>query len=328
MERRSFVALAGGAFALQLLALGHPARARSGRLRRIGIIRTSNSYPDRYAALAEGLRDLGWAEGRNLEIEWRDTDGDNALAKEMAASLVAARVELIVTNANHTVDLARSVTSSVPIVAAAFGTPVESGFAKSLARPGGNITGVSLVYDGIADKQFELAMQALGAPKRFAFLSNPAFSSTVRVGEDWKALAKKHGVTMLDYWPNTLPELEVALESIERAGIEALLVVVQPLFLTHRRPIAERMRAARVATFGSSAEFVDGGFLASYGPDFRAAFRAAARYVDRILKGASPAELPIEQLTKLELAVNQTTAKAIGIAIPRQVLLRADRVVD
>ena len=328
MNRRCFFALAGSLFAWQLFSTGRLAHAQTSRARRIGIIRTSKSYPERYAALAEGLRDFGWVEGRNLAIEWRDTDGDNARAKEMTASLVDAKVELIVTNANQTVSLARSVTSSVPIVAAAFGEPVASGFAQSLARPGGNVTGVSLVYDGIVDKQFELAIQTLGNPRRFAFLSNPDFASSVTVGNTWKALAHTRGATMLEFWPRTLPDLEAALETIGRSRVEVLLVLVQPFFLTHRRLIAERTRVARVASFGTSAEFVESGFLASYGPDFRAAFRLAARYIDRILKGASPAELPIEQLTKFELAVNLATAKAIGLTIPQVVLLRAERVID
>ena len=328
MKRRDFLALAGGTFAWPLLTSGRLARAQTSRTRRIGIIRTSRSYPERYAALADGLRDLGWVEGRNLAIEWRDTDGDNARAKEMAASLVAAKVELIVTNANQTVNLARSVTSSLPIVAAGFGDPVASGFAQSLARPGGNVTGVSLLYDGIADKQFELAIQTLANAKRFAFLSNPDSASAVGVGNNWKALAHGRGATMLESWPRTLPELEAALETIGRSKVEALLVLVQPFFLTHRRLIAERMRAARVASFGTSAEFVDAGFLASYGPDFLAAFRLAASYVDRILKGANPADLPIEQLTKIELVVNLQTAKALGVVIPQSVLLRAERVIE
>lgn len=322
MNRRDSLLCLGAAAALA--ATGTWAQSA----RRIGIIRTSRSYPERYKALLEGLRALGWEDGRNLAIEWRDTDGDNARARERAASLVAANVELIVVNATQPVRLVREAAPAMPVVAAAFADPVASGFAQSLARPGGSITGVAISYDAINEKQFELAVELLGKASRFAFISNPDNKATVTASNEWKAVAAKRGIAMLEHWPRNLAELDAALEAIARDRPDAMLVVVQPFFLGHRQRIAERMRAAGVPVIAQSAEYVEAGALASYGGDFNAAFRLAARHVDRLLRGAKPAEVPIELLTKLELALNLRTAQALGLKIPAHLLLRADRVID
>jgi putative ABC transport system substrate-binding protein len=323
VKRRDFLA---AALASPLLA-----RAQPGRLRKIGILVPAPGYPDRYEALRAGLRDLGWVEGRNLAIEWRYAEGKYEHLTELTAELVKAGVELIVTNSTSATSAARKATSTVPIVAAAIGDPVVSGLAASLSRPGGNVTGVSIIFDSIGPKMLELAFTVLPKLARPALLGNaqgggsPFYKALVR---ELQALAAKAGASPMTLSASTAPELEAALATSVRERAEALLVMVEPFMVSQRRRIAEFALEHRLPAFGQSAEFVEAAFLASFGPDFRAAFRRSASHVDRILKGARAGELPVEQTTALELAINLKTARALGLTLPRNVLLRADRVIE
>jgi putative ABC transport system substrate-binding protein len=321
MRRRDFVAVG---LAAPLLA-----RAQTGRVRKIGILVPAPGYPDRYEALKAGLAALGWTEGRNLAIEWRHAEGKYERLTALTEELVKAGVELIVTNSPSAVAAARKATAAVPIVAAAFGDPVASGFAASLARPGGNITGVSVIFDAIGPKMFELASAVLPRLARPAIIQNSRGSASgKKLAADLHALAVNAGAAPLDLGASTVGELDTALAAAVRDRADALLVIVEPFMVSQRQSIAEFALKHRLPAFGQSAEFVEAGFLASYGPDFRAAFRRTASFVDRILKGAKPGDLPVEQTTALELAVNLRTAKALGLTIPQSLLLRADRVIE
>ena len=205
---------------------------------------------------------------------------------------------------------------------------MASGLAASLARPGGNVTGVSIIFDGILDKLFELAFALLPKLSRVAILGNAQNQSSVSAASRLGSLVLKAGATPLKFDAGTPQEMEAALASIVRERSEALLVMADPFLFGDRQRIAAFGLKQRVATFAPSVEFVEAGFLASYGPDFRASFSNAASFVERILKGAKPADLPIEQVTKLELGINLKTAKALGLRMPQSVMLRTDRVIE
>ena len=300
---------------------------QAAKVRRIGILRTSRNFPQRYAALMEGLRERGWVEGRNLAIEWRDIDGRSELAQPRAEELVKAGVELIVVNATTPTRSVRRATATLPIVGV-FGDPVSSGLAQSLARPGGNVTGVSVVFDGMIAKLFELTLETLPRISRLAFLNNPDGGFAQAQAKEMKALAAGSNVALLDLWARTPAEIDVAFSTLTRERSAALIVSVEPFLVTERARIADLALRARLPAFANSGEFVDAGFLASYGSDFNLAFRNMARYVDAILKGAKPGDLPIEQMTRLELALNLKSARELGVKIPQVVRLRADRIIE
>jgi putative ABC transport system substrate-binding protein len=323
LKRRNLFGLAAAALIVPPTLFAQQAE----RVRRIGILRTSKNYPDRYAALMEGLRELGWVEGRNLAIEWRDTDGNNELAQARAEELVKAGVELIVTNATQPTQAARRATTALPIVAV-FGDPVATGLAQSLARPGGNVTGLSLVFDGITTKAFGLMFETLPKPSRVAFLANPGNPFHRIAAKELDAFAVRSNVTLLGLWARAPLEIDAAFAKAAAEQIQAMLVLVEPFLVGERKKIADIALKARLPTFANSGEFVDAGCLASYGADIKVGFRGMAKYVDSILKGAKPGELPIEQATRVELALNRTTARELGVTIPQTVLVRADRMID
>lgn len=315
---------------IAMLALGAPfcARAQAVRMRRIGILVPTPGDSDRYEAFMAGMRKFGWIEGQNLVIDWRYAEAKYERVTAMVQELIKAGAEVIVTNSTPAVINARKASTTIPIVAAAYADPVASGLAASLARPGGNVTGISIIFDGIVDKLFELAFALLPKLSRIAILGNAQNQSSVSAVSRLGSLVLKAGATPLKFDASTPQEMEAALASIVRERSEALLVIADPFLFGDRQRIAAFALKQRVPTFAQSVEFVEAGFLASYGPDFRASFSNAASFVERILKGAKPAELPIEQVTKLELGINLKTAKALGLRIPQSVMLRTDRVIE
>ncbi len=312
-----------------MLALAAPAtlvRAQGSRPRKIGILVPAPGYPDRYEALIAGLKEHGWLEGRNLAIEWRHAEAKYERMAALTTELLKAGAEIVITNSTPGVLQARKATTSVPIVSAAFGDPVSRGLAASLARPGGNVTGISIIFDGITPKLLELAIATLPKIARPAILFNPGNPGAAQ--KDIQALAIKQGLTPLMLGVGTPQEVDESFATVARERPDALLAMVDPFIVALRARIAQFGLQQRLPTFAQSSEFVESGCLASYGPDFRASFRRAAYYVDRILKGAKPGDLPIEQTTALELAINRKTADAIGLALPRDLLLRASRIIE
>ena len=316
--------------AVSVLVLGCTplAVAQSERLRKIGILVPTPGDSTRYASFLAALRKLGWNEGQNLALEWRYVEAKYDRVTAMTQELINAGAEVIVTNSTPAVVNAKKASSTVPIVAAAFGDPVASGLVASLAAPGGNVTGVSIIFDGILDKVFELSSTLLPRMARVAILYNPQNQASVPAAQRLESLARTAGVSPRKVEASNALELDGALQAIATARSEAVLVPVDPFMFGQRQTIADFCLQRKLVAVGQSSEFVAAGFLASYGPDFNASFATAASFVSRILRGAKPADLPVEQVTKLELAVNLKTARALGLKVPQALLLRADEVIQ
>ena len=310
------------------LALATPAVAwaQTPRVRKIGILVPSPGYPDRYEALKTGLKEHGWIEGQNLSIEWRHAEAKYERMVALTSELVQAGAEIVITNSTPGVLQARKATTTVPIVSAAFGDPVGRGLAATLARPGGNVTGVSILFDGISAKLLELAMATVPKIARPAILYNSGNPGSSQ--KEVQEFGVKQGLVPLMLGVRTPQEVDDAFATAARERADALLAMVDPFIVGQRTRIAQFGLQQRLPTFAQSSEFVESGCLASYGPDFRASFRRAAYYVDRILKGSKPGDIPIEQTTALELVLNRKTADAIGLALPRGLLLRASRMIE
>ena len=311
-----------------LLALASNAQAQQPKkIPRIGYLTLLAGPSDRDAAFRQGLRDLGYVEGQNIIIEYRYANGTDRLP-EMAAELVRLKLDLFVADATPAVQAMKNATATAPIVIAAAADPVGTGLVASLARPGGNVTGLSLILPELAGKRLELLRETLPRIARVAFLAygkNSLHRMFLKEAED---AAERYGSQIRPVVIGGFNEFDSAFSAMMKDRPDAL--VVQPLFLIapeHRRKIADLATRNRLPAISDFSEFaVDGGLL-SYGPSPRDAIRRAAYYVDKILKGAKPADLPVEQPTKFELVINLKTAKQIGLTIPPNVLARADRVI-
>ncbi len=276
----------------------------------------------------EALRARGYVEGQNLSIEYRWGEGTLVHVPDAATELVRLKVDVILAWGTLPVQAARRATSTIPIVMVGVGDPIGSGFVASLARPGGNITGVSNLVRAVTGKRVELLAQAIPGISRLAVFRNPVnpFSALQVKEVETTAQALGLGLRFIDV--RTPEDLESAFAQTVREGIACVLLLAEPMFFAERRHIAEVAIKRRVASMAAGAELVDAGGLMSYGASHREVFRQAAGYVDRILKGAKPADLPVEQPTKLELVINLKTAMVLGLTIPSSVLARADRVIE
>lgn len=297
------------------------------RIGRLSPISASVDAPS-VEAFRQGLRELGWVEGRNLSIESRFAEGNLERLPVLAAELVRSNVDVIIGISSQGALAAKNATSTIPIVISMTGDPVESGLVASLARPGGNLTGVTALGLVLSEKRLQLLKEAVPGVKRVAVLSNPAFPDSRLGVKRLEGAAHALGVHLLVLEVHDPAGLEKAFAAMrnERAG--ALVVLTDPLFLTHRTRIVELAAQIRLPAIYAIQGFMDVGGLMFYGESLPDVHRRAAIYVDKILKGAKPAELPIEQPTKFELVVNVKTAKALGLKIPQSVLMRADRVIE
>ena len=267
-------------------------------------------------------------EGKNLVVERRFAEGRLDRLPEFAAELVRLRVDVIVIQGTPASLAAKSATSTIPIVFAANSDPVGAGIVNSLARPGGNITGTSLMASELSAKRLELLSAVAPRLSRIAILwdsSNPGMALRVRETE---IAAKQSGVALFSTGPSNAAELEAALTEPAKRRPDALLVTVEPFTRRHLARIIEFCGSHRIPSMFEESSYVEAGGLMSYGPDLREIFRRAAVYVDKILKGVKPADLPIEQPTKFELVINLKTAKALGLDVPPTLLARADEVVE
>lgn len=291
-----------------------------GKTARIGVLSpfSSSDTAAWHRALRQGLHDLGWVEGRNLTIEVRHADGQNARLAALAADLVRLKVDVIVTAVGPDTIAAKNATTTIPIVMASAGDPVGTGLVASLARPGGNITGLTQISSDLAGKRLQLLKEIVPGLARAAVLVE---------------LERDAGARTRDgYPPPTVRSAHVrgarAFDDVTRARVDGVVILPGPLFLTNLKRIADFAVRSRLASIFHLTTYVDAGGLVAYGPDRADLFRRAAGYVDRILKGAKPADLPVEQASKFELWINRKTAKALGLTIPQSVLLRADRVIE
>lgn len=279
-------------------------------------------------AFRQGLRELGYVEGRNVLIEYRWANGQLERLPALAAELIGLRVNVIVAANTPAALAAKKATSTIPIILVTSGDPVGSGLVASLARPGGNVTGLSLTPTlAISGKQLELLTEAFPKITHVAVLANPANPPTAGLLEETERAARSLGLRLRIIQVRDSKEFGDAFATIKNERVPALLVIADPLVADNRDRIVAFAATNRLPAAYPYRSFVDAGGLMSYGADVSDLHRRAATYVDRILQGAKPAELPLEQPTKFELVVNLKAAKALGLTIPRSLLLRADHVI-
>ena len=330
MPRRAFLSIIGGGLlAAPLAAEAQPA----GRGWRIGFLSLNSDiepYKRWHAAFREGLRKLGYVEGNNLVIQQRYAAGRLERLSTLAAELVNLNVDVLVAAPAGSAAFAKKVTSTIPIVFFGEPDPVGTALVASLARPGGNVTGLADAHADLVPKRLELLRQVAPSASRIAILWNPANPSTgpqLKIAEEAAPALGATIVPVAVKGPRR-DDVDGAFEAIGRERPGSLLVVGDATLGIHRHRIAELSIKQRLPTSGSHSAWADSGLLVSYGTDFVDLFRRGALLVDRILKGAQPADLPVEQPTKFELVINLKTAKAIGLTIPPSLLQRADRVIE
>jgi len=325
-DRRSFI----GTVARGLLAAPFAVYAQQAvKTARIGYL--GNTNPTQHApslvAFRQGLRDLGWVEGQNLSIEYRWADGDLARLPALAADFVKLRVDVIVLSGAAAIQAAMQASSAIPVVAAIMPDPVALGFAASLARPGGNLTGLAVQFEDLVTKQLQLLKETVPKASRVAILlPTTAFTSTVRKPAEAAARALGLAARMIEI--RDVSDFDGAFQTARSEGADVLLALPSPAFNRHRVRLAELAAKHRLPALYENAEYVEDGGLMSYGPNYPDVFRRAARYVDRILKGARPADLAVELPERFELVINLKTAKALGLSIPPSMLLQTTRVVQ
>jgi putative ABC transport system substrate-binding protein len=324
MKRRELIRLLGGAAAAWPLT----ARAQqAGKLPTIGYMgsNTPSAESQRIAAFVQRLRQLGWIEGRTIAIESRWGEGRNERFAEIAAEFVRLKVDVIVTAGTAAVVRAKQATSVIPIVFAVAGDPVGTGLVASLARPGGNVTGLSMQQTDLAGKRVELLREVVPG-RRLVIMANIGSPGAVLDMREVQTAARTLGFDVATLEIRRAEDIAPAFEALDRA--DALYVCGDPLVFTHRIRINTLALAARLSTIHDQREYVEAGGLMSYGPNFPDLYRRAADYVDKILRGTKPADIPVEQPTKFDLVVNLTTAKAIGLDVPAILLARADEVIE
>jgi len=317
------------ALASALLApLGSSAQ-QQGKVWRVGFLSLSSASESvqNTAAFLRALRELGYLEGKNLVVEWRFAEGNFERLASLAADLVQLKVDVIVAVASAAIGAAKKATSTIPIVMATTGDPVGSGFVKSLARPGGNITGLSNMGGDTGAKLLDLLLTAVPKVARVGVLVTPTSTTYRAISESVQAGAQTTNLKVLIAEARTPQEIETAFMMMAGESVDAVIVGAAPLFTLHRPQIAQlAIKYKMPAIFGNRA-YVEAGGLMSYGYKMTENYLRAASYVDKILKGAKPADLPVEQPTSLELIINLNTAKVLGITIPQSLLLRADEVI-
>ena len=297
----------------------------------MGILTNKASDPAEsrlWQAFRLGLRERGWIEGRNILIEFREAEGNFARLPELAADLVRLKVDLILARSSIFVQPAKAATSSIPIILVVHADPVGTGHVASLARPGGNITGLANLHTDLGPKGLELLISAVPVAERIAVLWNPDTPSHAPALKAVEEAGRTLQVQLQAVGARTVAELEAAFSAMARARAHAVLVLASVFSFAERQRVAELAIRYRLPTMFLVKEAVEAGGLMSYAPNYDDLYRRGAIYVDKILRGAKPSELPVEQASKFELIVNLKTAKALGLTIPASVLAREDQVIE
>jgi putative ABC transport system substrate-binding protein len=281
-----------------------------------------------YLAFLQGLRDLGYTDGRNLVIHYLSADGRFERFPSLAAECVRLQADVIIAVTTPGALAAKKATSIIPIVSPATGDPVASGIVASLARPGGNVTGLSLMGPGLSGKRLALLKETVAGISRAAVLANFADPIATPQVSEMESAARALGIHLRAYDVRTPGALSGAFAAAAREGAEGVLVTIETIFLSQRTRVVELAARHRLPVVYPHREFVESGGLIAYGPNVASLFQRAATYVDKILKGAQPRDLPVEQPTRFELAINMKTAKTLGLAIPPALLLRVDQVIE
>jgi putative ABC transport system substrate-binding protein len=327
MRRREFITLIGGAAAAWPLA----ARAQQpAKLPTIGFLGTNSAATQSQwtAAFVQRLHELGWVEGRTIAIEYRWAEGHPERSAELIAELIRLKVDVIATSGTPQVVAAMQTTAVIPIVFAAAADPVGTGLVASLARPGGNVTGLSAQSTDVAGKRLELLREVVPGLRRFAIMANITTPAAAREIGEVQAAAGKLALEATLSEIRRAEDFAPAFELLLKGRAEALYIVTDQVVTFNRVRINTLALAARLPTMHGFREYVEAGGLMSYGVSFPDLFRRAADLVDKVLRGTKPADLPVQQPTKFELVINLTTAKALGLAIPEAFLLRADEVIE
>jgi len=319
--------------ALALVVLAAPIAAKAqapAKVPRIGYLSSSSptDLTHLLEAFRQGLRELGYVEGQNIAIEYRWAEGKYERLPDLAAELVRLKVDVIVTEAPPAPEAAKQATSTIPIVFAVTGDPVAEGLVASLARPGGNITGLASIAPEVVGKQLELLKEVAPKVSRVAVLQNPSNQGHPPMLRQAEGAARALGVQLHILQARTPLEIEAAFAAMRRQRAGGVLVLRDPLFNAQRAQIAALAAKSRLPAVYGHREAAEAGGLMAYGASSPHMFRRAATYVDKILKGAKPADLPVEQPTRFELVINMKTARALGLTIPPSVLVRADQVIQ
>ena len=328
-RRKLLVALAAGALAAPLASFAQ----QQGKVWRVGFLSVrhvdfadSDSY---YGPFRRGMRELGYVEGKNLVIEWRSAEGKYERLPDLATELVNLKVDVIVVAGTPAIIAAQKATTSIPIVMGNSGDPVADRFVKSLARPGGNITGLTQMGGGaITPKRLEMLLEMVPRLSRVAILVNPSNTDHIRALQIVAAAAQKRGVKILRADARTAREIDNAFSWMRQQNAGALIVLGDGLFQQQKKQIYELTAKYRLPSVAQDRTFSEAGFLMSYGSNAADNFRRSATYVDKIFKGAKPADLPVEQPTIFELFINGKTAKALGLKIPQSLQIMADKVIE
>jgi putative ABC transport system substrate-binding protein len=323
MQRRAFVA----GVAAMMVAPRDGETQQAGKVFRIGQLGIIPN-PPMDSVLREGLRERGWIEGKNLTFERRYSEGQNERHPTLAAELVHLQPDILMTSGTAATLAAKAATTTIPIVFIAVGDPVGSGLVRSLTRPGGNITGVANIGPEVLAKHLELLKEAVPSLSRVGVFINPAFSFHVSVRPVVEATAQSLRLRLIYVETRKFEDFDGAFAEISREKLSTVLVLPQPLTFVHGARLAQLALAHRVATMVSFREAVEAGALIAYFDPLVRHIRRAPDYIDRILRGAKPGELPVDLATEMELVINLKTAKALGLTIPSSLLLRADQVIE
>jgi putative ABC transport system substrate-binding protein len=324
MRRRDVIALLGGAAAWPLAV-----RAQQPKLPTIGFLgaNTASTQRELTDAFVQRLRELGWIEGRTVAIEYRWAEGRTERYIEIAAEFSRLKVDIIFTAGTASVIAAKQATSVIPIVFGSAGDPVGTGLVTSLARPGGNVTGLSIQQADVGAKRLELLREAVSNLGRLAIMANAGSPGAVLEMREVEGTARTLGLEAVALEIRQAADIASAIEGL-KGRADALYVCSDPLLFTNRMRINTLVLAARIPTIFLFRQYVEAGGLMSYGPNFPDLWRRAADFVDKILRGAKPGDIPVEQPTKFDLVINLTTAKALGLTVPATLLARADEVIE
>ncbi len=326
MDRRAFLAGLSGA------ALGAPAFAKTeqvGKIHRVGLVSTGTdpARPVRWQPFRDAMRELGYVEGRNLRIEHAFAGGRTERLPRLLSELIQARVDVIVTTGTRETAAVKQATSSIPIVMTVVADPVAQGFVVSLARPGGNITGLTNLVPGLSKKYVELLREAVPSASHFAVVANPPNPVPANRRELDDAV-KAFGITLSIAHVDGPEDFETVLARGKKEGVGAIIAMNDPVTFMHRKRLVQLALKYRLPGIYWVRDYVDDGGLMTYSASFTELLRRAAVFVDKILRGAKPGDLPVEQPTKFELVINLKTAKALGLTIPPSLLLRADQIIE
>ena len=330
LRRKLIRTLGAGALITPFAALAQAPAKSADKVWRIGILVQAGQVSGSSTYLKEflrGMRELGHVEGRNLQVDWRYADNQIERLPALAAELLALRPDVLVANANAAPLALQKATSTVPIVMLSTGDPVGSGLVKSLAHPGGNITGLSVMGE-LGPKRLQLLRDMVPKLAQVALLLPAGHPSKRTVLEGLQAAAQTLGMKILPLEAGTLQDIDTAFAAMAKAKVGALIVIPDPLFSQNSARLAELAAKQRLPAIAADRGYTETGLLMSYGPSYAGSFHRGAYYVDRIFKGTKPADLPVEQPTRFELFINGKTAKALGLKIPQSMLITAEKVIE